>query len=91
MHPRCWLPRRSRWLERNQCRSLSYLRDVGSPFSSGLSALGGRIFVSGSDIALALFAVSTRIVDKLARDHLDTPPRKALTGLHQRMGGELFG
>jgi len=26
-------------------------------------------------------------VDKLAGDHLDTPSRKALTGLHQRMGG----
>jgi hypothetical protein len=30
-------------------------------------------------------------MDKLDRDHLDTPSRKALIGLHQRMGGELFG
>ncbi len=34
-------PRRIR-LEHNQCRSLSYFRDAGSPFSSGLSALGGK-------------------------------------------------
>jgi len=42
MHPRCWLLRKSWWLERNQCRSLSYFRDAGSPFPSGLSALGRK-------------------------------------------------
>ena len=46
-----------------------------------------RIFVSRSDIALDSSQFSTRIVDKFARDHLDTPSRKALTGLHERMGG----
>ena len=30
---------------------------------------------------------STQIVDKLAGDHLNTPSRKALNGLHQPMGG----
>jgi hypothetical protein len=34
---------------------------------------------------------STQTVDKLASDHLDTPSHKALTGLQQLMGGELFG
>jgi hypothetical protein len=34
---------------------------------------------------------STRIVDKVVKDHLDTPPRTAFTCLHQQMGDKLFG
>ena len=34
---------------------------------------------------------STRIVDKVVKGHLDTPPRTALTCLHQQLGDKFFG
>src|ERR1700719_4426339 len=43
---------------------------------------------SSADLTLPLHSsqFSTQIVDKLVRDHLDTPSGKALTALHHRMG-----
>src|SRR6266480_815427 len=42
MRPRCWLPRRSWWLEHNQCHGLSYLY---RPFPVSFNAVSKHMMV----------------------------------------------
>src|SRR5574337_2067996 len=77
MYPRCWLPRRSKWMEYNQCRSLSHF---GSQVFQSIF-LSTTQSNSDADCPPSSFVFSTRNVDKPVHDSLATASCLAFTAL----------
>jgi len=88
MYPRCWLPRRSRRLEHNQCRSLYY-------FPARLIALFTFIIctIAAGGCGRVPFIATpffSRNCGYAFEGLLDGPILQGFIGLHQQMGNKVF-
>jgi len=80
MYPRYRLSRRSRWLEHNQCRSLSYFPAQRSSDPSGIVTRRRKTDSPSRS------PFSTRNVDKPVQDSLAKPSCLAFTALPHELG-----